>query len=88
MMEQAMAQRNRLLKLKSPRCQQALSLTHPNAAGIDIGSASHFVAVPPDRDEEPVREFPSFTTDLNGLADWLDGCGVDTVAMESTEYAT
>lgn len=56
----------------------------PNAAGIDIGSASHFVAVPPDRDDEPVREFPSFTVDLERLADWLKACGVDTVAMEST----
>ena len=61
-----------------------LSLIHPNAAGIDIGSASHFVAVPPDRDDEPVREFNSFTVDLQRLADWLDGCNVDTVAMEST----
>jgi hypothetical protein len=78
MMEQAMAQRNRAYSRAS------LSLTHPNAAGIDIGSASHYVAVPPDRDDEPVREFPSFTADLQHLADWLDGCGVDTVAMEST----
>lgn len=62
----------------------ALSITHPNAAGIDIGSASHFVAVPADRDDAPVREFASFTTDLNALADWLKACGVDTVAMEST----
>jgi transposase len=83
-MEQAMAQRNRSLSLKSPKSRQAWSLTHPNAAGIDIGSAVHFVAVPPDRDEEPVREFPSFTADLERLADWLEACGVDTVAMEST----
>ncbi|MBL0041640.1 MAG: IS110 family transposase [Xanthomonadales bacterium] len=61
-----------------------LTLTHPNAAGIDIGSASHYVAVPPDRDDEPVREFASFTADLERLADWLTACGVDTVAMEST----
>lgn len=40
--------------------------------------------MPPDRDDEPVREFPSFTVDLNALADWLTTCGVDTVAMEST----
>lgn len=60
-----------------------LSLTHPNAAGIDIGSASHFCAVPPDRDEQPVREFGSFTADLQRLADWLDACNIDTVAMES-----
>lgn len=79
-----MAQGNRSPSLKPPKSRQALSLTHPNAAGIDIGSASHFVAVPPDRDDEPVREFPSFTVDLNRLADWLDACGVDTVAMEST----
>jgi len=59
-------------------------LAHPNAAGIDVGSASHWVAVPVDRDDEPVREFKSFTADLNALADWLQACGVDTVAMEST----
>ena len=79
-----MAPRNRPLGLKSPKSRQALSLIHPNAAGIDIGSAAHFVAVPPDRDDEPVREFASFTVDLERLADWLTACGVDTVAMEST----
>ncbi len=68
----------------APRTASAISLTHPNAAGIDIGSASHFVAVPPDRDDQPVREFKSFTGELLLLADWLDGCGIDTVAMEST----
>lgn len=61
-----------------------LELAHPNAAGIDVGSASHFVAVPPDRDDQAVREFKSFTDQLQQLADWLTACGVDTVAMEST----
>jgi transposase len=84
MMEQAMAQRNRSINPKSGKARAALTLTHPNAAGIDIGSASHYVAVPPDRDDEPVREFKSFTEDLERLADWLKDCGVDTVAMEST----
>jgi transposase len=83
MMEQTMAQRNRAVPLKPGR-SPAPSITHPNAAGIDIGSASHFVAVPPDRDDQPVRQFASFTVDLNALADWLADCGVDTVAMEST----
>jgi transposase len=55
-----------------------------NAAGIDIGSRSHFVAVPPDRDPQPVQEFPAFTVDLERLADWLARCGITTVAMEST----
>ncbi len=61
-----------------------LSLHYPNAAGIDIGSASHYVAVPSDRDEQPVREFKSFTQGLETLADWLETCQIDTVAMEST----
>jgi len=83
-MEQAMSRCNAKISPKPGKSRDALSITYPNAAGIDIGSASHFVAVPPDRDDEPVREFPSFTVDLNALADWLTACGVDTVAMEST----
>jgi transposase len=54
------------------------------AAGIDIGSGSHFVAVPEGCDERCVREFAAFTSDLNELADWLEKCGIETVAMEST----
>ena len=56
----------------------------PDAAGIDCGQNSHFVAVPPERDSQPVREFRTFTADLHRLADWLVQCGVKTVAMEST----
>lgn len=73
MMEDAVVRRKRVFEL-----------AFPNAAGIDIGSASHFVAVPPDRADETVREFKSFTEDLETLADWLRLCEVDTVAMEST----
>src|SRR6266478_9086689 len=83
-MEQALAQRNRSVCLKAGKSRAALTITHPNAAGIDVGSASHFVSVPPDRDDEPVWEFRSFTEDLEHLADWLVSCGIDTVAMEST----
>ena len=62
------------------------NLQHINvhAAGIDIGSRSHFVAVPEGIDEMPVREFSSFTGDLEQMAAWLISCGVTTVAMEST----
>ena len=61
-------------------------LQHVNlhAAGIDIGSTAHFVAVPPDSDPQPVRQFATFTADLHRLADWLTACGVETVVMEST----
>ncbi|MEO7939867.1 MAG: IS110 family transposase [Burkholderiaceae bacterium] len=79
-----MAQRNLRPSVKPGKSRAAWTITHPNAAGIDIGSASHFVAVPPERDDEPVREFESFTVELNAIADWLDACKVDTVAMEST----
>jgi transposase len=55
-----------------------------NAAAIDLGATSHFVAVPEGRDTVSVREFGTFTADLHRLADWLEQCGVDTVVMEST----
>ncbi len=56
----------------------------PNAAGIDVGGSSHWVAVPRKADDEPVREFGAMTDDLNAMADWLLACGVDAVALEST----
>ena len=62
----------------------ALSVAYPNACGIDIGATSHFVAVPADRDAEPVQEFPAFTADLERLVQWLHECRVTAVAMEST----
>jgi transposase len=56
----------------------------PNAAGIDVGGSSHWVAVPPRSTDDPIREFGAMTDDLNAMADWLLACGVDTVALEST----
>ena len=69
---------------KSNAEPEGLSQLNLNAAGIDVGATSHFVAVPADRVEEPVREFAAFTADLYRLADWLVECRVDTVVMEST----
>jgi transposase len=62
----------------------SFSMINKDAAGIDIGSGEHWVAVPEDRDEEPVRRFGCFTADLQAMARWLKECGVTTVAMEST----
>lgn len=56
----------------------------PNAAGIDIGSKEHYVAVRPDIDDNPVRSFGSFTVDLLSICEWLSKCQVTTVAMEAT----
>jgi transposase len=68
----------------SPMLSEALQICHPHAAGIDIGEAEHWVAVPPGCDPQPVRRFGTFTADLDALADWLLDCGITTVAMEST----
>jgi transposase len=69
---------------QSPILSEALQVCHHHAAGIDIGEAEHWVAVPPGGDPQPVRRFGTFTADLDALADWLIDCGVTTVAMAST----
>jgi transposase len=65
-------------------CLEDRPILEQNAAGIDIGSREIFVAVPPDRDQNPVRVFATFTENLQELAAWLLKCGVTTAAMEST----
>jgi hypothetical protein len=55
-----------------------------NAAGLDVGAAEIWACVPQDRAEAHVRPFPTFTADLHALADWLQACHIETVAMEST----
>ncbi|MBZ5725185.1 MAG: IS110 family transposase [Acidobacteriia bacterium] len=61
-----------------------LQIVHPDAAGIDVGNKSHFVAVPEGRDAQPVQEFGSWTAELKRMAEWLKSCGIRTVAMQST----
>ena len=68
----------------SRRRVSVLERLHPDAAGVDCGSAAHFVAVPPDRDPDCVRSFRTFTADLHALADWLTQCRIQSVAMEAT----
>jgi hypothetical protein len=69
---------------KARKSSSVLDRINRNAAGIDCDSAEHFVAVPPDRDANPVQSFKTFTSDLLRLADWLTACGVTSVAMEAT----
>ena len=71
-------------KSKGSRRQPKFNIVHSRAAGIDVGSTFHVVAVPPELSPEPVQTFQSFTGDLYRLADWLVEIGVTTVAMEST----
>jgi transposase len=76
-----MARRSKSKKSGRP---SKLNIIHAQAAGIDVGSTFHVVAVPPDLSPEPVQAFQSFTGDLYRLANWLVEIGVTTVAMEST----
>jgi len=59
-------------------------IVNRNVAGIDVGNESHFVAVAPGRDPQPVQEFGSWTADLERMADGLKACGIRTVVMQST----
>jgi transposase len=61
-----------------------LTIVHGNAGGIDVGNESHFAAVPPDRDPNPVQEFGCWTADLVRMAKWLKSCRIETVAMQAT----
>ena len=72
--------------LTSQTSEAFASLPHLNlnAAGLDIGASEIWACVPTARDPQPVRAFATFTPDLQRLADWLQRCGVETVAMEST----
>ena len=70
--------------MSHPKKEPVLPVVHRNAAGIDIGSTFHVVAVAAGRDPEPIRRFNSFTGDLHLLAEWLQSLGITTVAMEST----
>src|SRR5262249_30010148 len=72
-------------KRRSSRARSApFEQMHLHAAGLDVGAAEHWGAVPEDRDEEPVRRFGAFTADLYVLAEWLRQCQIETVVMEST----
>ena len=62
----------------------SLEVIHPDAAGIDIGNESHYVAVSQKRDSQPVRRFGCTTAQLKSMADWLKQCGIRTIAMQST----
>src|SRR5215218_2494291 len=73
-----------MARAKRSRPDWVIIPTHPNAAAIDIGARMHVAAGVPGRDADPVRSFCTFTGDLQRLADWLERCGIRTVAMEST----
>ncbi len=76
--------RPRQKKCRKPKRIEEFPILNPDAAGIDIGSTAHYVALPPHRAPETVRSFGCTTPDLDEMAQWLKGHGVKTVALEST----
>jgi transposase len=72
------------VRARNDKARPVLNILNPNAAGIDVHSDIHYVCVPADRDPQPVRSFGANSCDLAAIADWLQACGVTTVAMEST----
>ena len=60
----------------------SMEVVNPHAAGVDVGSRSHWVAI--GQREQDVREFGVFNQDLFEMADWLKEHQVKTIAMEST----
>ena len=62
---------------------KALEIVPPDAAGIDVGSSEHGVAVSPERGPEPVRCFGCYTADVREMARWLLEKGVRRVVLPS-----
>src|SRR6266567_1473790 len=76
-------QRREMLR-KIQSADLSLEVVHPDAAGIDIGNQSHYVAVPSARDRQPVQRFGCTTAEVKAMADWLKQCKIQTIAMQST----
>jgi transposase len=59
-----------------------MQILNPNAAGIDVGSRSHFVAI--GQEDNEIKEFNVYQSGLKELVEFLKTNGIKTVAMEST----
>jgi transposase len=83
-MQEPSMKHNRRRRPSARVSPSVLDRLNPDSAGIDCGAADLYVAVPPDRDQQPVQRFQTFTTELQRLADWLTRCRIRSVAMEAT----
>jgi transposase len=71
-------------KQRKVQFHERLKAVRTDAAGLDVGASEIWIDVGIENDAEPVRRFETFTVDLKAMADWLNRCGIRTVAMEST----
>ena len=76
-------QQRREMRRKIQNENLSWEVVHPDAAGIDMGNESHYVAVPPERDSQPVRRFGCTSAELRERAPWRKRCGIRSVAMPS-----
>lgn len=83
-LERMNRRQRRELGQRLEKSNPGLEIVHPDAAGVDVGNESHFVAVPGDRDPQPVREFGCWTSDLVRMAEWLQQCRIRTVLVQAT----
>jgi transposase len=67
---------------KTGKKNETLEVVNSKAAGIDIGSRSHYVAI--GQECADVREFGVYSDDLHTLCKWLQSEGITAVALEST----
>ena len=81
-------QQRRELARKLTAENPGLEIVNRNVAGIDVGNESHYVAVAPGCDPQPVREFGSWTADLERMADWLKVCGVEMIVIAYASHCT
>jgi hypothetical protein len=68
--------------MEKAKKSERMSVVNPHAAGVDIGSKSHWVAI--GQKKEDVKEFGSYTVNLDEICIWLKENKITTVAMEST----
>ena len=75
-LEEMDRKQRRELGRRLEKSDPGLEIVHRDAAGNDVGNQSHYVAVPGDRDSQPVREFGCRTSDLVRMAEWLKECRI------------
>ncbi len=75
---------NVMPRRRKTKIQKIVAKINPHAAGVDIGAREIFAGVSPDKVDQPVRRFETFTDSLRALVAWFVSLGIKTVAMEST----
>jgi transposase len=79
-----MSRKRKVKRSGQPGRLETIPILNPNAAGMDIGADEIYVAVPADRDGQPIQSFGTFTSELGRLSEWLKQCRIETVAIEAT----